>query len=72
MKTKKVKALSEKELEKVLGGLQTAIVGGTDSIDVTSELASGGTTTDSGAYQAPPIGGGWSPAPVVKAGSGKG
>jgi len=50
MKTKKVKALTEKELLKVLGGVkdpQTTLCSkGTDDTDCTSELASGGGTSD--------------------------
>ena len=44
MKTRKVKALSEKELEKILGGLN--VKGLSDSKDCTSEVACGGSTTD--------------------------
>ncbi len=44
MKTKKVKALSEKELEKILGGFNARSL--SDGKDCTSEVACGGTTTD--------------------------
>jgi hypothetical protein len=50
MKTKKVKALNDKELLNVLGGKFDEPVrlcsGGQDDVDCTSELASGGGTTD--------------------------
>jgi len=44
MKTKKVKALSQAALEKILGGFN--FKGLSDSKDCTSEVACGGSTTD--------------------------
>ncbi|MCG9910483.1 MAG: hypothetical protein MH137_04200 [Flavobacteriales bacterium] len=44
MKIKKVKSLSTSKLSSLIGGSRPG--GSNDSQDVTSELASGGTTTD--------------------------
>lgn len=44
--TKSVKALSENEILKIIGGTPVPPVKKYDSIDVSSEDASGGTTTD--------------------------
>jgi hypothetical protein len=44
--TKKVKSLSQEELSILLGGRRKNKDERKDSIDVNSELASGGTTTD--------------------------
>lgn len=48
MKTKKVKALSNEELNAIIGGafVYSSDESGSTTTDVTSELASGGTTRD--------------------------
>ena len=46
MKTKKVKVLKPEELSLLLGGVNAGDSAGSTTTDVTSELASGGTTTD--------------------------
>jgi hypothetical protein len=45
-KTKTVKALSQEELSKILGGTSPVKSISADSIDCSSEDTSGGTTTD--------------------------